>query len=171
MREYCLKGVRIQEIKLLPDERGFFGEALRIDWKEFMQEEQVKQVNLSCSYPDIIRAWHKHAEGQIDYFLVIKGAMKICAYEETTGKMAEIIATENKPTVVRVPGKYLHGTKTISNTPSLLVYFVNRLYNYENPDEIRTPWNSESVVPTEINGNKEDPRVGRPWEWFRPPHK
>lgn len=171
MREYSLEGVRTQEIKLLPDERGFFGEALRIDWKEFVQDEQIKQINLSYSYPNIIRAWHKHARGQIDHFLVIKGAMKICAYEEPTGKMAEIITTENKPTVVRIPGKYLHGTKTISNTPSLLVYFVNRLHDYQNPDEIRMSWNSKSIVPTEINGNNKDPRVGKPWDWFKPPHK
>jgi dTDP-4-dehydrorhamnose 3,5-epimerase len=171
MKEYALKGVKTYEIKILPDERGFFAEALRTDWKEFLEEEQIKQINLSYSYPNVVRAWHKHLRGQIDHFLVIKGAMKICAYDEETGKMAEVIASGEKPTVVRIPGKYLHGTKTVSSEPSLTVYFVNRLYDYKNPDEHRRPWNDQTIVPTEVNGKTDDPRVGKPWDWFRVPYK
>jgi dTDP-4-dehydrorhamnose 3,5-epimerase len=171
MKEYALKGVKTYEIEILPDERGFFSEALRTDWKEFLEDEQVKQINLSYSYPNVVRAWHKHTRGQIDHFLVIQGAMKICAYDEETGKMAEVIASSKKPTVVRIPGKYLHGIKAVSNEPSLLMYFVNRLYDYKNPDEIRRPWNDQTVIPTEINGNKNDPRVDKPWDWFRVPYK
>jgi dTDP-4-dehydrorhamnose 3,5-epimerase len=171
MKEYALDGVKTYEINLLPDERGFFAEAFRQDWKEFFEDEQITQANLSYSYPNVVRAWHKHLLGQVDHFLVIHGAMKICAYDETTGKMAEVIASGEKPTVVRIPGKYLHGTKTVSSTPSLTVYFVNRLYNYKSPDEHRRPWNDQTVVPTEINGKKNDPRVGKPWDWFRVPYK
>ena len=171
MKEYALKGIKTYEIKLLPDERGFFAEAFRQDWKEFFEDEQIKQANLSYSYPNVVRAWHKHVREQIDHFLVLKGAMKICAYDETTGKMAEVIASGKKPIVVRIPGKYLHGTKTVSNEPSLLVYFVNRLYDYKNPDEIRVAWNDQTIVPTEINGKTNDPRVGKPWDWFRLPYK
>lgn len=171
MKEYTLEGVRTYEIRILPDERGFFSEILRTDWKEFLEDEQVTQINLSYSYPNVVRAWHKHTRGQIDHFLVIQGAMKICAYNEETGEMAEVIASAKKPIVVRIPGKYLHGIKSVSNEPSLLVYFVNRLYDYNNPDEIRVAWNDPTIVPTEINGNKKDPRVGKPWDWFKPPHK
>ena len=70
-----------------------------------------------------------------------------------------------------IPGKYLHGTKTVSNEPSLLVYFVNRLYDYKNPDEIRVEWNDQNIIPTEINGKKNDLRVGKPWDWFKSPNK
>ena len=171
MKEYALKGVKTYETNILPDERGFFSEALRTDWKEFLEDEQVKQINLSYSYPNVVRAWHKHTRGQIDHFLVIQGAMKICAYNDETGEMAEVIASAKKPTVVRIPGKYLHGTKTVSNEPSLLVYFVNMLYDYKNPDEIRVAWDDQTIVPTDINSNKDDPRVGKPWDWFMPPHK
>ncbi|MGA3192384.1 MAG: dTDP-4-dehydrorhamnose 3,5-epimerase family protein [Candidatus Bathyarchaeia archaeon] len=171
MKEYPLKGVKTNEIDILPDERGFFAEALRQDWKEMFEDEWMTQVNVSSSYPGIVRAWHKHVRGQVDYFFVLKGAMKICAYEEETGKLAEVITSAEKPTIVRIPGKYLHGTKTVSNEPSLTVYFVTRLYDYKNPDEVRRPWNDQKIVPTEINGKKDDPRVGKPWDWFSPPHK
>ena len=171
MKEYSLKGVKTYELNILPDERGFFAEALRRDWKELLEDEWITQANISYSYPNMVRAWHRHTRGQTDYFLVLKGAMKICAYEEETGKMAEIIASGEKPTVVRIPGKYLHGTRTVSNEPSLTVYFVTKLYDYQNPDETRRPWNDPTIVPTEINGKKDDPRVDKPWDWFRPPHK
>jgi dTDP-4-dehydrorhamnose 3,5-epimerase len=171
IKNYPLEGVKVYELKVIPDERGFFAEALRQDWNEFFNGEWVVQVNLSYSYPGIVRAWHRHERGQIDYFLVVKGAMKICAYEEGTGKMVEIIGSEHKPSVIRIPGKYWHGTKTISDIPSLTVYFVTRLYDYKNPDELRRPWNDPTIVPTEINGRKDDPRVGKPWDWFAPPHK
>ncbi|MCJ7718941.1 dTDP-4-dehydrorhamnose 3,5-epimerase family protein [Candidatus Bathyarchaeota archaeon] len=171
MKEYPLNGVKTQEINVIPDERGFFAEALRKDWKDLFGDDWITQTNISCSYPNIVRAWHKHERGQIDYFLVLKGAMKICAYEEETGKMAEVIASGEKPSLVRIPGKYLHGTKTVSDQPSLTVYFVTKLYDCKNPDEIRRPWNDSAIVPTEINGRKDDPRVGKPWDWFQPPHK
>ncbi len=45
---------------------------------------------------------------------------------------------------------------------ALTVYFVIKLYNYQNPDEIRRPWNDPKIVPTEISGKKDYPRVGKP---------
>lgn len=170
LKEYPLEGVRTYEIALLPDERGFFAEALRQDWREFI-DEWITQANLSYSYPGMVRAWHRHRRGQVDYFLVIKGAMKICAYDGDTKRLAEVVSSGDKPTLVRIPGHYWHGTKTISSEPSLAVYFASRLYDYKNPDEERRAWNDTNIVPSEINGNKNEPRVGKPWDWFYPPHK
>ena len=51
------------------------------------------------------------------------------------------------------------------------VYFVTRLHNYADTDEERRPWNDPTVVPKLINGRRGDPRVGKPWDWFYPPHK
>jgi dTDP-4-dehydrorhamnose 3,5-epimerase len=73
--------------------------------------------------------------------------------------------------VLRVPGKYWHGFKVVGHEPAYLVYFVNRLYDYASPDEERRPWNDPKVVPTVINGKKDDPRVERPWDWLYPPHR
>ena len=168
--EYALEGMRARPLDIRPDERGFFSEALRRDWHDFI-DEWIAQVNVSHSYPGVIRAWHRHLRGQVDYFLVLEGAMKICAYDEGTGRLVEVVAAEQKPMLVRVPGHYYHGTKTVSSTPSLTVYFVTRLYDYRDPDEERIPWNDERVVPSEVNGNRNDPRVNRPWDWFHPPHK
>lgn len=176
IKEFGLEGLGGYEVKKLPDERGFFAEVLRQDWKDLLGDEWVVQVNLSMSYPGIIRAWHRHTRGQVDYFLVIQGAMKICAYDDreespTKGKLVEVVASEDKLQVVRVPGHYWHGIKTIGYKPSLTVYFVTKLYDYRNPDEERRPWNDQTIIPKFINGRTDDPRIGKPWDWNHPPYR
>ncbi len=157
-----LEGVRIYELKKIPDERGFFAELLRKDWKDILGDEWIVQANLSYSYPGVIRAWHRHLRGQTDYFIVLQGAMRICAYDETTRQLDEIVASEHKLQIVRIPGHYWHGTKTIGDKPSLTLYFVTRMYDYSNPDEERRPWNDPAII---------DPRTGKPYDWNKPPHK
>ena len=162
-----LPGNRVYDIKKFPDERGFFAEIMREDWTEFTEGDKLVQSNLSFSYPGMIRAWHRHLRGQCDYFIVMKGSMKICAYDDdpnspTKGQLDEIVASGERLQVVRINGKYWHGTKTISNEPSLTVYAVNRLYEYNDPDEERRAWNDPMII---------DPKTKATFDWNKPPHK
>jgi dTDP-4-dehydrorhamnose 3,5-epimerase len=165
-----LKGITIKPLKRHPDERGFFSEVMRTDWKDLFQEDTITQANVSISYPTIIRAWHRHLRGQTDYFLVLEGAIRICAYDEKTQELDEIISTDKEPQIVRMPGIYWHGFKVVGHKPAMLLYFTTRLYDHANPDEERKPWDDPKVVPKTINGNKKDPRAGQPWNWNRQPH-
>ena len=166
-----LKGIQIKPLKRIPDERGSFLELMRADWRDLFKEDEIAQANLSVSYPGIVRAWHRHLRGQVDYFVTLKGAIKICAYDEEKGELNEIISTGNDLKIVRIPGKYWHGFKVVSNEAALLLYFVNKLYDRERPDEDRRPWNDQAVIPKSINGKTDDPRIGKPWDWNYPPHK
>jgi len=166
-----LEGIQIKLLKRRPDERGTFTELMRKDWKELLGEDKIAQANLSVSYPGIIRAWHRHIRGQVDYFIVLKGSLKICAFEDDSSKLTEIISTGQEPQIVKILGKYWHGFKVIGNEPAWLLYFVNRLYDYENPDEERRPWNDSNIVPKSINGKTDDPRVSKPWDWTLPPYR
>lgn len=156
-----LPGVKVYDIKKNMDERGFFAELIRLDWESFIENDNIVQVNLSMSYPGIIRAWHRHSRGQIDYLCVVKGALKVCVYDDredskTKGQLDEIILTDEKLQIVRIPGFYWHGSKCIGDEPSMVIYFVTTLYDYENPDEERRPWNDPSII---------DPRTGEQYEW------
>ena len=157
-----LEGIKIRELKKIPDERGFFAEVFRKDWSNFLEGEWIEQANFSVSYPNIIRAWHRHQKGQIDYFVVLQGSMKICVYDEKTRSLDEIISSEHKIQIVRVPGQYWHGTKTIGNKPSLLVYFVTKLYDHHNPDEDRRKWNDPTII---------KPETKQPYDWNELPFK
>ena len=162
-----LPGVKVQDLRKNVDERGFFAELLRQDWKDLLGNDSMVQANLSFSYPGIIRAWHRHNRGQVDYFIVLKGSMKICAYDDkqgssTHGQLDEVVASEDRLQVVRIPGDYWHGTKTLGDKPSLSIYSVNRLYDPKNPDEDRRAWNDPAIV---------DPRTSKAFDWNKPPHK
>jgi dTDP-4-dehydrorhamnose 3,5-epimerase len=162
-----LPGVRVQELKKNVDERGSFAEIFREDWRDFFGEDKIIQTNLSYSHPGVIRAWHRHNRGQVDYLVVLKGALKICAYDDTRasltrGQLSEIVVSGERLEVVRVPGSYWHGTKTLGNESSLTVYLLNRLYNAKDPDEERRPWNDSTIV---------DPRVSKSYDWNKPAHK
>lgn len=166
-----LKGINVKQIKRLSDERGFFTEVMRIDWKTLFVEDKIEQANLSVTYPGIIRAWHRHMRGQTDYFIVLKGTIKICAYNEKTKELNEIISTSKDMQIVRVPGQYWHGFKAIGDEPATLLYFTTKLYDYSNPDEERRTWNDPTIKPKTINGKEDDPRINKPWDWNHPPHK
>jgi dTDP-4-dehydrorhamnose 3,5-epimerase len=165
-----LPGIVTKPLHRVADERGIFTEVMRRDWHEIFYED-ISQANLSISYPGIIRAWHRHERGQVDFFLVIKGALKICAYDDQTQELDEIVSSGDILQIVRIPGSYWHGFKVVGNEPAILVYFVNRLYDFNNPDEIRRPWNDPLIVPISINGKSNDPRCGLSWDWFYPQHK
>jgi len=166
-----LKGITIKPLKRVNDERGSFTEIYREDWKDLLGEERPVQANVSITYPNMIRAWHRHARGQTDYMLVLKGAVKICVFDDETKELDEIVSSGQDPQIVRVPGHYWHGYKAIGDKTSILVYFTTRLYDYDNPDEERRRWDDVRIVPRIINGDKNDPRVDKSWDWNSPPHK
>ncbi len=166
-----LKGIAVKPIKRFSDERGFFTEVMRKDWKDIFGEDEIAQANLSVTYPGVIRAWHKHLRGQTDYLIALKSAIKICGYDEKTGELNEIVSTGQDMQVVRIPGHYWHGFKVVGAEPAMLLYFTTNLYEPDNPDEKRRAWNDLTLIPKSINGKQDDPRVGKPWNWNHPPHK
>jgi dTDP-4-dehydrorhamnose 3,5-epimerase len=162
-----MEDIQVVDIQKIVDERGFFVEAIRRDWYHLFGDEWVSQANISYSHPGIIRAWHRHGRGQIDFFMVVQGSMKIVAYDDnpeskTYGKMTEIIVSEERLQLVKLPGHYWHGTKTIGYKPSYTIYFVNNLYDYKSPDEERRPWNDSLII---------DPKTKQSYDWNKPPHK
>jgi len=166
-----LKGIVVKPLKRACDERGCFTEIMREDWKDLLGQDRLVQTNFSTTYPGVIRAWHRHNRGQVDYFIALKGTLKICAYDDKTKELDEVISTGLDLQVLRVPGHYWHGFKAVGNEPAFLIYFTTNLYDYQNPDEERRPWDDQKIVPKIINGKKDEPRSGKPWDWNHPPYK
>ena len=163
-----LPGVKILDISKHPDERGSFAEIFREDWSDFVEkDDKIVQANLSYSYPGMIRAWHRHHRGQVDYFITTRGSIKVCAYDDradspTKGQLDEIISSGEKIQCVRIPGFYYHGFKSVGHEPALVVYLTTKLYDYKDPDEERRPWDDPSII---------NPRTNKPFDWNAIPHK
>jgi len=125
-------------MKRFPDERGFFTEVMRNDWTDLFAEDTIAQANLSVTCPNVIRAWHRDNRGQTDYFIVLEGAIKICAYDEKTKELDEIVSMSQELQTVRVPGNFWHGFKNIRNKPATVLYLTTRLYERQNPADVST---------------------------------
>lgn len=159
-----LPGIRVLEITKNVDERGFFGEVLRKDWipELLSDDDDIVQANISVSFPGVIRAWHRHQRGQVDFFLVIDGSIKLCVYDEKRRELNQLIGSSERFQLIRIPGHYWHGFKNIGDRTCTVIYFVNRLYDYRNPDEERRPWNDLEII---------DDRTKEPYDWNSPPYK
>jgi|TARA_B110000014_G_C20126114_1_gene600065 dTDP-4-dehydrorhamnose 3,5-epimerase len=159
--EECGLGIK----KIIPnlhyDNRGFLGEFFRQDWNDIFPNFTPKQFLMSHSKPGIIRAWHRHLQNQIDLLFVRKGVLKICAYDgnknsKSFGQLVQIISDYQNPELIMIPGYLWHGTKNISNEISETFYFINNLYDYQNPDEKRKEWDDPSII---------DPKTKKPFDW------
>jgi dTDP-4-dehydrorhamnose 3,5-epimerase len=141
-----IEGVKVKELRPNADERGFLMEILRADDEIF---ERFGQVYVSLNYPGVIRAWHYHKK-QNDFFAVVKGMTKVVLYDgredsPTRGEVNEFFLGERRNILLRIPIGVMHGYKTIGVEPSLLLNFPTLVYNPNEPDEYRLPFNSPEV--------------------------
>lgn len=141
-----IEGVQIKSLVVHADERGFFTELLREDDPQFTR---FGQANLSLNYPGVIRAWHWH-EHQDDLWTVVRGMIKAVLYDAregspTRGEVQEVFLGEHNYALLRIPVGVVHGYKTIGTEPSLLVYFVTKSYDRNDPDELRIPWDTTEI--------------------------
>ena len=141
-----IEGLQIKQLNKHADERGFLMEILRSDDPIFTK---FGQCYVSMNYPGVVRAWHYH-QRQDDYFVVVKGMVKVGLYDAregspTRGEVNEFYLGENNNVVLKIPVGVMHGYKTVGTEPSLLINFPSELYNPDNPDEYRLPWNTDQI--------------------------
>lgn len=135
-----IDGVRVKQLKVMPDERGRLMEILRCDDPEFVG---FGQVYMTTVYPGIVKGWHYHQK-QIDNMAVVKGMLKLVLYDDradspTRGEVNEFFIGEHKPCMVQIPKGVLHGVKGVGSEEAILINVVSVPYNREEPDEFRVP--------------------------------
>ena len=73
-----IEGVTITPLKQMFDERGKVMHMLRADSPEY---KQFGEIYFSCTYPNAIKAWHRHKQMTLNY-AVIHGAIKCVLYDD-----------------------------------------------------------------------------------------
>ena len=141
-----IQGVEVKQLTPRADERGFLMELLRSDDAIFTK---FGQCYVSMNYPGVIRAWHWHKK-QDDFFVVMKGMIKVGLYDmregsPTRGEVGEFYLGDNNNIMLKIPVGVVHGYKTVGTEPSLLINFPSEVYNPEEPDEYRLPWNTDQI--------------------------
>lgn len=141
-----IEGVKIKNLKVNCDERGWLMEILRSDDEIF---SKFGQVYATTAYPGVVKAWHYHKK-QTDCLTCIHGMMKVVLYDgredsKTYKEINEFFIGDRNPVVIKVPPKVFHGFKAIGND---IAYFLNvpdELYDYKNPDEYRLPPDTKEI--------------------------
>ncbi|MGB9748289.1 MAG: dTDP-4-dehydrorhamnose 3,5-epimerase family protein [Candidatus Woesearchaeota archaeon] len=146
MKEKIIEGVKIKELKFIPDERGRLIEILRKDDLIF---ESFGQVYVTTAYPNVVKAWHLHKK-QDDFISCIKGMIKLVLFDQrkkskTNGIINEFFIGEYNPMLIKIPANVWHGFKCISNEEAIVINIPTRAYNKNNPDEFRMPYNSKKI--------------------------
>jgi len=141
-----IQGVEIKQLSRHADERGFLMELVRSDDSIFTK---FGQCYVSMNYPGVIRAWHWHKK-QDDFFVVVKGMIKVGLYDlregsPTQGEAAEFYLGDNNSIMLKIPVGVVHGYKTVGTEPSLLINFPSEVYNPQEPDEYRLPWDTDQI--------------------------
>ena len=141
-----IQGVKVKQLKLIPDERGRLMEILRNDDKEFIK---FGQTYMTTAYPGVVKAWHYH-KNQIDNMVAVKGMMKLVLYDGRTKSptyknVNEFFLGEHNPILVQIPNKVYHGFKCISEEEAIIINCATIPYNRKNPDEYRIDPNSKKI--------------------------
>ncbi|MFC2172325.1 dTDP-4-dehydrorhamnose 3,5-epimerase family protein [Acidobacteriota bacterium] len=134
-----IEGVKIKQLRVIPDERGRLMEILRSDDKEFFSS--FGQVYVTTTYPGVVKAWHYH-ELQDDNFACIHGMVRVALYDAragspTCGEVQEIFMGEHNPLLVHIPKGVYHGWKCAGEKEAIVVNCPTQVYNYSEPDEKR----------------------------------
>lgn len=141
-----IDGVLVHPLKANADERGFLMEILRENDPHFTR---FAQVYVSKNFPGIIRAWHYHRK-QTDIWCAVSGMIKAVMYDmradsPTQGEVQEIFMGDDHRVALVIPVGVAHGYKTFGQSPSMLLNFTDFLYNRDEPDEFRIPFDSPEV--------------------------
>ena len=141
-----IEGIIIKTLKPILDERGYLQECFRSDWPMF---EKFGQAYITIAFPNVVKAWHMH-KIQTDNMVCVYGNGKLVLYDNrkessTYKNLNEIFFGEKNPLLITIPPFIFHGFKAIGNERIIVLNCPTDLYNYDNPDEYRLPYDTEEI--------------------------
>jgi len=148
-----IAGCEIRKQRLIPDDRGFLMELMRPDWKEF---KGWGQVYVTMCLPHTVKGFHYHYN-QIDNFNCVSGMAKLVLFDDrpdspTRGIINEFFIGELNPSLVVIPNYVWHGFMALGEERAIIVNCPTKMYNYEEPDEYRAPFDSFGYKWFDVNG-------------------
>jgi len=141
-----INGVIIKKLSPILDERGYLQECFRSDWPMF---KKFGQAYITIAFPNIVKAWHSH-NIQTDNLICIEGNAKLVLYDDrkdspTNGMINELFFGEKNSCLISVPPRVWHGFKAIGGKKIIVLNIPTELYNYDEPDEYRLPYNTKKI--------------------------
>ena len=141
-----IEGVKVKDLKVMPDERGLLMEMFRSDDPDF---QKFGQVYVTMVYPGVVKAWHYHKK-QTDHFVCVGGMAKVVLHDSregspTEGETNEFVIGWQRQRMIIIPNGVYHGFTTVGTEPAMIVNIPTELYDYNEPDEFRLPFDDASI--------------------------
>jgi len=154
-----IEGVKVKNLCVNSDERGWLMEIFRVDDDIF---KKFGQVYLTTAYCGVVKAWHYH-KVQTDNFVCIKGMMKVVLYDNrkdspTYKKINEFFIGEKNYMLISIPPFVYHGFKAIGDETAFILNIPTETYNCNKPDEYKLSPDTKEINynwildPTRKNG-------------------
>jgi len=129
-----IDGVKITQLKVIPDERGTIFHMLRNDDKVF---ESFGEIYFSKVYPGVVKGWHLHKKMTLNYAVPV-GMIKLVLFDDrenspTRGELMELFIGEENYVLVTIPPNVWNGFKGIGLEIAMV---VNCSTIPHDPDEI-----------------------------------
>ena len=140
-------GVRFRPTRPVPHEDGHVTEVARVSWE--LLGNPLVQVHVTTTFAGRIRAWGLHPLGT-DRLFVVSGLVKLVVFDgrkdsPTLGRLNEFVVSEKNPGLLIVPPNVYHGWKNIGISEATIINMPDRMYDYEQPDALDLPWDSEAA--------------------------
>jgi dTDP-4-dehydrorhamnose 3,5-epimerase len=142
-----IDGVLYHPVRPVPHEDGTLVEIARAEWPELALP--IVQVHLTTTLAGRKRAWGLH-QRSTDRLFVVKGLVSLVVYDgradsPTLGLVNEFKISERNPGLVVIPPNLFHGWANIGIDEALIVNMPSVQYDYEGPDALDLPYDSEQA--------------------------
>jgi dTDP-4-dehydrorhamnose 3,5-epimerase len=131
-------------VRPVPHEDGHVTEVSRASWD--IISGPVVQVHLTTTFAGRHRAWGLH-QRSTDRLFVVSGLVKIAVFDgrldsPTNGRVNEFIVSDKNPGLLIIPPNW----KNIGTNEAIIINMPTEMYNYEAPDALDLPWDSEAAA-------------------------
>jgi len=114
------------------DKRGYLVELLKT---KHLSNKIFGQMFFATNKPGRTRGNHYHTR-KTEWFYVIKGTAKLVLKDIENGTSKELILSEKRSLIVKVPPKVAHGIKNIGDDEMIFIAYVDETLNKRDPDTI-----------------------------------
>jgi dTDP-4-dehydrorhamnose 3,5-epimerase len=143
-----IDGVIYREVRPVAHEDGTLVEIARDDWPELVLP--IVQVHLTTTLAGRKRAWGLH-QRSTDRLFVVKGLVSLVVYDgrvdsPTLGVVNEFKVGDRNPGLLVIPPNLDHGWANIGVDEALIVNMPSLQYDYEGPDALDLPYDSDEAA-------------------------
>lgn len=129
-----IDGVEINQLNIIPDERGMILKMLRNDDPVF---KEFGEIYFSVIYPGVVKGWHIHKKMTLNY-AVVSGSIKLVLYDNredspTKGEVQEIFLGRENYKLVTIPPMVWNGFKGVGTESAIVANCATLPHD---PDEI-----------------------------------